>query len=469
MIQPASVNRACLVLAVATIAAGSARADHVSLHGLVTGDVALTDNEFAVPSADDPEPDVYLQLRPGLLLTSEGPRMINEILAQAELLEYARHADEPTYSAFGTWVGILTPGPRSEMTFVVDGSTGKVNALTARTASDQTTIQVTPTGATDVRSADATESLGWQSTQETRTTETAFTRWSSTDDELAMPTTTSALEIGFSLGFQRTFHHDTIGIDAGGSYLRLERIAPPGDLEGSQLANQLNPRATVTWVRDLSQKWSMNLQAGIVYVNPVGVDPYAPTTATQGAQPYPIFSATVAYTDVWGHAVLTAARTVAPVLFIAQNTLSTSVIAQAAIPLDWFDESPRSHDPKLALVGSIGVSRSQLLDSETADTVGQFDIDHADVGFLWTPTPSQTYGLRYELIVQNGDVIAQTFEPSFYRDTLFFTFSLRYPGDVMPRMPRTGESLRSDRSDVAPAGAEQVVPDAAEPAPGNAP
>jgi hypothetical protein len=53
--------------------------------------------------------------------------------------------------------------------------------------------------------------------------------------------------------------------------------------------------------------------------------------------------------------------------------------------------------------------------------------------------------------------------PSYHRDTLFFTFSLRWPSDVAVQVPRRTQSVRSDRKDLAPIGAEPVVPDAADP------
>jgi hypothetical protein len=448
-----------------TLAAGTARADRVSLHGLVSGDLALTDNEFAVPSNDNPEPDIFLDIRPGLMLQSEGPRFINEVIAQAELIEYARHADEPTYNAYGTWKGIVLPGPRTDMSFEVDGSTGQVNSLSARNSADQATVQVAPSGPTDVRSAAAVENVGYQATKETRVTESAFGQWSATDDNQPTPTTTNSYVTGLGLGAQRLFQHDTVGLDVGLTYLRLGRIAPATDVEGSHLQNQLNPRADITWLHDFSRRWSAGLLAGIVYVNQVGVDPYAPQLPISGATAYPVGSLLVAYTDVWGHASLSAGRAVTPNLFIAENTLTDSAVAQIAMPLYWLDPRPSAHDPKLALLGSVGVVRTELIDPEGGKTLGQFDVGLVDIGLTWTQSPGRVWGVRYELMLQRGDTVAAQIEPSFYRDTVFFTFNLRYPDDVTPRLPRAGQSVRSDRSDVAPVGTELVVPDPVDPAP----
>ena len=42
--------------------------------------------------------------------------------------------------------------------------------------------------------------------------------------------------------------------------------------------------------------------------------------------------------------------------------------------------------------------------------------------------------------------------PTFWRNTIYFTFSLRYPDESAATMPRRNQSLRSDRKDLAPLG-----------------
>lgn len=457
-----------------TASAAAARADRVSVHYLLSGSLSVTDNEFAVPSDDGPEADVYLQIRPGILLTTEGARMMNELLAQVELLEYARHAGDPTYSAFGSWKGVFAPGPRTELTATADGAIGKVTSISASTPADSGVVEITPGGATTVEAADATETMRYEVTPELRITQTAYARWADTDDNASMPTTTSSVVGGVGMGLQRVFHHDTISLDLAGEFWRLERLAPPGDLEGNHLEHQLNPRATLTWIHDLNREWSFNLQAGVEYVNPIGTDPYA-TAGAEADQPsklYPIGSAVVAYSDSWGRASLRVGRSVAPDLYIAQNSITDSAVATLSLPVAWLDANKHAHDPKLALVGTFGVDHSQLLDSDTGASIGNFWVGHADVGLLWARTQSQTFGLRYQFVYQRGNAdgdataVVDAVAPSFHMDTVFFTFAMRYPNDVLPRPLPVGQSFRADRSDTASPDAEQVVPEEAEPAGG---
>src|SRR5262249_22265679 len=115
----------------------TASAEHTSVHVTASGSVAATDNAFA--AADGSRgPDAYTQLRPGVLFAYDTPRMLNELEAQAEILEYAAHYDQLSLSLRSGWRGFFLPSPRSEVLVQAEGSNGKVNALSARTSPDQT-------------------------------------------------------------------------------------------------------------------------------------------------------------------------------------------------------------------------------------------------------------------------------------------------------------------------------------------
>jgi hypothetical protein len=459
MLQTSRVRRTVQIVAFACLLSTRARAEHKSLHATVAGDVAVTDNAFVTGS--NGTVDMFLELKPGLLATYETPRMIHGLDLELDALEYLSTGDRPNLLVRGGWQGFFIPGPRSTLALSANGSTGVLNTLTFQTSPDQTMIGIQPAGAADYRSGDANELLSWQSTKETRTSETAFARWSATDDGAAMPTTTNSLETGLTLGFERQFWHDNVGVQVGGSFLRMELIAPPTAIVKSRLDRQVNPRANVTWRHDLSKRWSASADGGIVYVNPVGIDPYNPMGLPRRAQPFPIFGAVLSYTDAWGHAALSANRGVAPNLYIAQNTVSDVVLATLALPLPWLDDNPHRSQPKLVGLGSLGFERSQLVDPATAMLAGSFLVARIDVGVGYMPSPGQTYGVRYELAYQHADEAAMMVTSSFVRNTVLFTFALRYPGRVAVQIPRT-QSVRADRSDLEPVGAEPVVPDATE-------
>jgi len=443
------------------LAAAPARADHASYHGTVVGSVATTDNVFAAPR-EMAEPDIYMQVRPGLLFAYDSPRAIQELVGEVEFLEYVAHSDKPSVTFHAGWQGFFLPGPRSQVTTTVNASTGQLNAMTTRTTPDMAGINVVPPGEIDTRQGDASEYLSYQAGKDTRISETVFGRWTSTQDADPMVgVTTDAYEAGVTLAAEHTFGHDTVALDGGASYLWLRLLDPNGVQMGSRLDKQLNPRSSLSWRHDINRVWSFDASGGVVYVNPVGTDPYNPTDKRQ-ANLFPTASATVAYSENWGLATLNVHRAVAPDLFIAENTLSEGVTATVAMPLPWLDEVPHARNPKLVGLGTIGVERSELIDSEKGGTLGTFNLAHVDVGVGWTPSPGQTYSVRYEFAYQTGDSTATMMIPSYWRNTLFFTFALRYPDRMAAQVPRRTQSLRSDRNDLAPMGAEPVVPDPAE-------
>jgi hypothetical protein len=440
------------------VSAAPVRADHASFHGTVVGSVATTDNVFATPR-DAAEPDAFMQVRPGMLFSYDAPRFIQILTGEVEFLDYVAHSDKPSVTFRAAWQGLYLPGPRSELTTSVDASTGQLNAMATRTSPDQTGINVMPTGQVDTRQGDANEYFSYQAGKDTRVAQTAFGRWFATQDADPMiAVTTDSYEAGGALSIDHSFEHDTLALEGGVSYVYLKRLDPNGVQMGSRLDQQLNPRAVITWKHDINREWSFNLDGGGVWVNPIGTDPYNPGDVRH-SNPFPVFGGTLAYTEAWGHITATARRSVAPNMFIAQNTVDESALASLAMPLPWLDETPHARNPKLVGLASLGFERTQLIDSEMGDLLGRFYVGHLDAGVGYSPKPGQTYSLRYEFMYQTGDNIGTMVAPSFWRNTIYFTFSLRYPEEMAATMPRRTQSLRSDRNDLSPLGGEPVVPE----------
>ena len=466
------MQRSLLAISLLAITAGAARADTSSWHLTLTGDVAATDNVFAVPTdaSPGPQPDIFMQVRPGALWAYDAPRTIQELSAQVELLEYMLHSTEPSLTAYGGWKGFFLPGPRSEALLAADGSTGQLNALTTRTNGDALPPGLVPTASQPITvvQADASEYLSWIAAKDWRLYETGLAQYVGTDDNAKpplMPTITYAALAGVSVGLERDFRGDSFSLELGGQWVYLKRTAPPGASPdaGSLLSRQLNPRGLVVWRHDIDKRWSTNLTGGVVYLVPYAHDPYD-AMDLNAAQLYPTASALVAYSQPWGRATVTAAHVVAPNLLVAENTLDDRVVAQLALPLPWLDDNPHLRTPKLAGVGMLAFERTELLDATTSANEGTFDVFRADLGVSWTPHPGRTFGLRYEFVYQRPtNTVARLLEPAFFRDTLFFTFDLRFPDRIAAAVPRINDSVRADRKDLSPVGAEPVVPDALEP------
>jgi hypothetical protein len=440
-------------------------ADRYSVHGTASVDAAVTDNVFSSQFGNR-EGDLFFTIRPGVLFTYAQPRIINELNAEVELSRYAAHSDQPTIAFRGGWKGLFLTGPRSEMLLQANASRSVLSAISAATVSNETVVMLQPVGQVDVTQGDFNEYGSYTATREVRLSQTLFARAGKTDDNAEAETIVTSAEAGGAFGLDRSFLKNTLSIEVGASVLRLERKAEVGAPMGPRLDRQVNPRGRVQWRRDWTRTLSSAVDAGVAVVVPYGVDPYNPDVERHTGV-FPIFGAQGAYTDVWGIATLSLRRDVTPNLFVAANTVNETASLAAAIPLYWLEGTNRRRQPRLAGVASLGVSRTRLilLGEDDMESESSFVVGRADVGLQYAPRPGITYTARYEFMYQSSgnDAITKLEVPGFIRNTVYLTAAIRFPADVAVRVPkRRTNSVRSDRKDMAPMGAEPVIPDLVE-------
>lgn len=449
------------IVVVSLIATTHASADPTAWHGTIAGDVAVTDNVFAEPTSGDQDVDLFFTVRPGVLFTYGHPRTIQDLTAEIEVIEYVRHSDEPSLSFRFGWRGYYLTGPRSSVVTAVNAQSGILAAIGARSAASDTLPELIPVNKVHVYQGDASQYLSYVASREISLTQSLFGRASYTDDKLDDPTTVTSAEAGIAFGLSRAFRDDSASLELGASVVHLERIAPEGALMGSRRDRQLNPRLRGQYRHEFSRKISGTVDGGAVYVHPFGTDPHNPDAETNDGI-FPIVGAQMSYGEVWGRVSLQARRDVTPNLFIAQNTVNDSATASVVMPLPWLDDS-RRRAPKLVGLGALGIQRTQLIDSEAGDLVGNFRSARIDLGVTYAPRPGFVYGARYELQYQTGDSEALMAVEGYIRNTLFFTYSIQYPNRSGAEAPRRrNNAVRSDRKDLVPLGAEPVVPDIVE-------
>ncbi|MEO7094040.1 MAG: hypothetical protein ABI175_12375 [Polyangiales bacterium] len=441
-----------------------AGADRYSVHGTASVDAAVTDNVFSAQFGNR-EGDLFFTVRPGILFTYALPRMIHELNAEVELSRYAAHADQPTVAFRGGWKALFIPGPRSEMLLQANASRSILSAISAATIPNETVVMLQPIGQVDVTQGDVNEYGSWTATREIRLSQTLFARAGKTDDNAEAETIVTSAAAGGAFGLDRSFLKNTLSVEVGASVLRLERKAEPGAPMGPRLDRQITPRGRVQWRRDWSRRTSSAVDAGLAVVVPYGIDPYHPDVKRHVGI-FPIFGVQGAYTDVWGIATLALRRDVTPNLFVASNTVNDIATLAAAIPLYWLEDNHR-RQPRLAGVASLGVSRTQLIEEGTSNLQSSFIVARTDVGLQYAPRPGITYTARYEFLYQSSDrgdttTIAMP-QAGFVRNTVYLTAAIRFPADVAARVPKhRANSVRSDRKDLAPMGAEPVIPDLVE-------
>ncbi len=430
-----------------------------------SGDVSATDNVFASPR-DVRESDLSFTLRPGVLFGYDGPRASHEAAIEGEILEFAFHSDKPSVSLRAGARTRIQTSRFTSFSAQLEGNNGVLTALSARSSPDTTGPQLVPLGRIDTISGGGSMALSWDTGRELQITPSVFARYSRADDNaddnpgIEAPTIITSQEYGGTLTTERTWRDNAISVEAGVAVLRLERDAPPTAMFGPRLDHQLNPRLRLQWRHDYNRRWSSTIDGGAVYVHPYGKDPDNPGVVHEDGI-FPVAGAAVAYTEVWGRAQIQGRREVAPNLLVAQNTINDTAGVQLALPLPWLDNS-RRRQPKLVGLGSLGVARTQLIDSESSKVSSSFYIGSLDIGVGYTPRPGFTYGLRYTFQYQTGDDQAEMVIPGFWRNTLSFTFQIRYPdranGEQARRRNRGG-SVRADGGDLVPVGVDPVTTD----------
>ncbi|MDX2088911.1 MAG: hypothetical protein SFX73_13725 [Kofleriaceae bacterium] len=440
-----------MLLSVITV--GPATADRGSVHVTASGDLAFTDNVFAEQSGDQ-NSDLFIQVRPGILMSYGMPRMINDLSVEAEVTGYAINGNDAALTGRGTWRALFFPSPRTELVLQASGGSSLLNVISVLAQPDQA-LGVQPTGAVIALTADAGQSFSYQLSREFRLSQNLFARTTQTDDNRIDPTITDSREAGFDIGIERTFEGSSIALQIGGSILRFEREAPVDALMGSRLDRQRNPRARARYRRDWNRKLSLGADVGVVNVRPYGIDPYNPDDMDRRDGYFPIVGVNANYSDEWGVANASVRRDITPNLLVAQNTINDSLNAAAAFPIAYNGGTRRS--PKLVVISALSLQRQQFIDPVTSEPGASFGIAQFTVGFQYAFRPGLSYGVRYELALQDGNGTVDMPAQSFMRNTIFATFRIRYPEDVAFHVPRRRKNGAASRD--SPIGAEPVIPD----------
>lgn len=451
--------RGVSIVCILILGVANAHADRASYHATANGDIAFTDNVFSEQRGEQ-DGDLFTQLRPGIRFTYGLPRMIHDLEAEAEITQYALHGHTPSLAGRLGWQALFLPSPLSEVLVAANASSGVLNAITARTPADQAALQLVPLGKVDYRQADGSQFASYILSREYRLSERLFARASSTDDNLDDPTIVTSAEAGLNLGVERGFRKSTLSIEAGVSTLRMERQAPVGAPMGSRLDRQYNPRLRAGYTYDINRRISAMVDGGLVYVIPHGIDPYNPDDMSRTTGLFPVVGAQLALVDAWGVATMSMRRDVTPNLLVAQNTINDVATVTAAIPFAWRG-TVRRRSPKLVGMGSIQMMRTRLIDPVTSDIDNSFALARLDAGVSYAMRPAITWSVRYEFMYQTGgrDNMGGLV-PGFFRNTIYFSFKARWPEDVAVTVPkRRQNSVRADRKDLSPIGAEPVIPD----------
>lgn len=424
--------------------ATSARADaNYSIHVLGTSQVSWTDNLFAVPDdAADPLPphesDFQIQFRPGVLGAYETLNTIHNLEYALEANLYLEHDEARSLGHFASWRGFFITTPRTEVQTAVMFSSGGLAALSTSRPPAEGQPVATTSGNGTYWGLDATEGLQFGVTPDLRLTQgLGVRRFSSSIDGGG---DTGGYELGGSVGADRGWKHSAVALSAQTRYVVLQQAMVDD-------ARTINSALTLSYRRDLTPRWSVMADAGGAWVAALdGLDTIQPTAGVN-----------VSYAPVWGAAGFQVRRTLAPNLYIAENTISDTAVINASLPTPWLTDDPLL--PKLTVSGALGASRSQVIrDDEVTSTV---NVVNADVALTYAPRGDVTLTARAQHLRQlPGEQSAMgSVSLEYDRTTFVVSVAWRFPERLAAEIPQR-DSLRVDRSDDTPVGTE-VAPSTA--------
>lgn len=437
LVSRSSARRgAALALAGLAATALPSHAGNYSVHVLGTAEASWTDNLFAVPddSADPLPPhesDVLIRFRPGVLTTYETPRTIHNVEYTLDANLYLDHTEARSIGHNLIARGFYLTSPRSEVQTSLGISTGMLAALSTRQTPSEGQPVARGSGNGEFWSIDASQGLNYAATRDLRVTQgLQVHRLSSTD---ALGAETHGTDLGASLGVDRGWRQSALAVQTGARYVILT--------QGLTDNRSIHSSLAVSFRRDLSRRWSSLADAGVAWIAPIDEDAHTVQ---------PTFGLNLSYAPEWGAAGFQVRRALAPNLYLAENTITDTAIANASLPLPWLTDDPNL--PTLTVGGVLGAGRSQVIRGDViASTV---NVVFGDLAVTYAPRGDLTFVVRAQHQRQiPGESTTMMAALEYDRTTVITSVTWRFPERLAADIPMR-DSLRVDRRDNTPVGEE---------------
>lgn len=405
-------------------------ADEVQLHFVASGSAGATDNIFSAPDGGmtSRDADVTYTLTPGVIGSFGTPRTTHEFALNASFNGYLDHREAWGLQVFGDYRAAIALTPLADLSLSAGLSRGVTTALIHQTAPSDGAATPTPAGEVNQQGAHVDEALAYSLSSDTRLQQHASASYTQVTD--ASDAEVGTLQLNVGVGGDHGFQVSSAGVDVGVSFLAFDR--PPSMAMSAEPDRRADARLGLRWRRDVSQRWSIGADAGVVTVIPIDGD--------AGLTPVPVISANATYVPEWGTASVQVGRAVTANPFIAQQTVGESAAVNVNLPLPWLNRDRASDDPEWTASGSLAGARSRILNTDTGALDGELVNGLIDLGVAFVPREEMTFALRFQYTRQETlegipGMDGSTDLPSLSRSTLLFTFTYRYPGRIVSRLP----------------------------------
>lgn len=434
----------CGTVAAALAPVRQAKADDYQLHFVANGVAGATDNVLSAPdgSMTPRDADVQYTLSPGLVASYGTPRTTHELAANLAINGYVAHTEAAGLQLFGDYRAAISISPLTELSLSAGVSRGTTTSLSTSAPSNETVTGPTLSGEVTSLSFRADQALAHSLSPESSVRQSLGASYTITGAAGAPDIGTA--QVGAQAGYDRSFQQSAVGVDLGATFLAFDR----GETMGmtAEPDRRLDARLGARWRRDVSQRWSVGADGGIVTVVPIDGD--------AGWTPVPVIGANVSYVPEWGNATFQVGRAVTANPFIGQQTVSESAALSVMLPLPWLNADRPSDNPQWTASGGLAVVRSRIIDTDSGDLTNSTANGLLDLGLAYVPREELTFALRYQHTRQEAldgipDVDGMLVLPSMSRNTLLFTFTYRYPGRIISRLP-SRQVLRVDQDTPLP-------------------
>lgn len=368
------------------VSAAPARADDYDLHFVATGSAAATDNVFSAPDEGTAsrDADVMYTLTPGVVVSYGNPRTTHELTFNVSLNGYLDHTEAWGVQLFGDYRAATALTPLTDLALSAGLSRGTTSALSTSAAPSDGTAAPSSGGQTEQLSFQGSESLSYSFSPEMRGQQNAGASYTIVTD--AADNEIGTLQLSGGLALDRSFQQSSAGLDLGLTYLDFNR--PSTMTVSAEPDRRADGRLGVRWRRDVSQRWSVGADGGLVAVIPIDGE--------AGITPVPIIGANVSYVPEWGTATLQVGRAVSANPFIAQQTVGESAVLSLNLPLPWLNADRPSDTPEWTASAALAFARSRILDTDSGELTSALVNGLLDVGVAYVPREEMTFALRFQ-------------------------------------------------------------------------
>lgn len=415
-------------------------ADDYQIHFVANGTAGATDNVFSAPngSMTPRAADVQYTLTPGLVASYGTPRTTHELSANVALNGFVDHSEAWGVQLSGDYRAAISLTPLTELALSAGLSRGTTASLSTSQPSNETMVGPTPSGEVTSVSMRADEALAHSLSPETSLRQSLGASYTVVSAGAAPDVGT--VQLSAQGGFDHAFAHSAMGMDLGVTFLAFDRGESMG--VSAEPDRRMDGRVGIRWRRDVSQRWSVGADGGLVAVIPIDGD--------AGFTPVPVIGGNLNYVPEWGNATLQLGRSVSANPFIAQETVGESAALSVNLPLPWLNADRPSDTPEWTASGGLAVMRSRVINADSGELTNATLNGLLDVGVAYVPREEMTFSFRFQHSRQKTldgveDMDGMISLPSMSRNTLLMTFTYRYPGRIISQLPPR-QILRVDQA-----------------------